>query len=546
MSLPLDVDAWLARAVPHGSPTRTVPVSSGVGGDEGRAIDLLRAAWPGVGNRHVASMALAGALVRLGWDEDRAVTFMMGVCGTDEPKRRGLVRDAMAKRAAGTAYTGWTTLGDLVVGGMDVVKVVRDVGGLGEEKVDGSVLDGLLGTGAVDAGEGRPGIESIFTWKHDGVLPDPVYTVSEWFVEGDVSMLVARGSSMKTWVALSIAKAVAQGKPWLGRYPVIGGKVAVIDFENGDYLIEKRLRILGGGRLENLGTVSYPDLYMPDKQTWDALAGMGLKLLVIDSFYACCPDLNENDSRVAGVLQTAAKFAAKNKCTVIFIHHQGKGSKDDQRDVIRGSSAIFGACDAVYSFEKVPDEECPDGVKRSRMKVLKPGSGKPPMPIGLELTDEKGLVLWEGADAAAKTPEETSAAVRERIRLDIQANGPCVSANEIFRRIGGHRALILSEWKSMVEHEEITDMKNGYDIDSTERRTARILQATNKDHVGVRSKADLCRYAFVKGRHIDQLVDDGVLEYRVGTGGGAGYHEVKKSVNGANGVVKGVNGALRG
>ena len=104
-------------------------------------------------------------------------------------------------------------------------------------------------------------------------------------------------------------------------------------------------------------------------RTWIALAALGLELLVVDSFNAASPEADENDARSALMLQHAGRFANATGCTVIFIHHARKGSGGDRRESVRGSTAIFAACDRVFEFDELEKRE--GGVVLSTMRSTK-------------------------------------------------------------------------------------------------------------------------------------------------------------------------------
>ncbi len=138
MPQPCDVDAFLggsqipapAAHAPHETKppgdvrdSQTANVSS----SHELAAALLGEAWPAPGTRHLATMALAGALVRH-TDDETAIAFVERVReiagATDKPwKARSLVLEARAKSLADDPFTGWPALADLV--GAEVVRDVR-------------------------------------------------------------------------------------------------------------------------------------------------------------------------------------------------------------------------------------------------------------------------------------------------------------------------------------------------------------------------------------------------------------------------------------
>jgi hypothetical protein len=105
-------------------PTPAAPPAAPAISARDTAAALLASAWPAKG-RHLAQLALAGALCRDGWSEADAVEMLCAVCRTagdeDRPKRAATCRDTWAAAARGPAYTGWKELtkyvGEPVVAG---------------------------------------------------------------------------------------------------------------------------------------------------------------------------------------------------------------------------------------------------------------------------------------------------------------------------------------------------------------------------------------------------------------------------------------------
>jgi hypothetical protein len=247
----------------------------------------------------------------------------------------------------------------------------------------------------------------------DAELPPISYLVDSLIGRGEVVMLVAHGNSLKTWLALSVGLSVASGRPWLGKYLVQRGRVAVLDFESGKYELVRRLKLIGARDADvgdNLLRCSYSEANLTDPEAWVDLAGLGLSLIIVDSFAAADPFSDENDKRSALLLKNAGAFAEATGCTVIVIHHARKGSGGDKRESVRGSTAIFAACDRIFEFSDL--EEVGDAVKVT-MGPIKPGAGKRPSPVRVSLTDQ-GLsaVPIEVATEDEESPED-------RIRKDI-------------------------------------------------------------------------------------------------------------------------------
>jgi hypothetical protein len=88
------------------------------------AAALLARYWP-EGNRHDASLALAGGVLRAGWSVDDAAELVRVVCkvaSDPEAKNRvAAVRDTAAKLKADSPATGWPTLAGLLGDGGDAI-----------------------------------------------------------------------------------------------------------------------------------------------------------------------------------------------------------------------------------------------------------------------------------------------------------------------------------------------------------------------------------------------------------------------------------------
>ncbi|OWK39413.1 DUF3987 domain-containing protein [Fimbriiglobus ruber] len=92
---------------------------------------LLARYWPGRGSRHFAHLALAGGLLRQGWDITRVETFVAAVAAaTDDEETADRVRNVAGtadRIAGGEPATGWPKLIDLLGDrGKAIVDTVRE------------------------------------------------------------------------------------------------------------------------------------------------------------------------------------------------------------------------------------------------------------------------------------------------------------------------------------------------------------------------------------------------------------------------------------
>ena len=88
-----------------------------------KAQALLAAAWPAVGTRHDAKLAMSGGLARDGWPQTEVLEFMGALPTEDASKLAADVRSTYERMTAGKAFTGWRNLESYV--GAGVVSDVR-------------------------------------------------------------------------------------------------------------------------------------------------------------------------------------------------------------------------------------------------------------------------------------------------------------------------------------------------------------------------------------------------------------------------------------
>jgi hypothetical protein len=196
---------------------------------------------------------------------------------------------------------------------------------------------------------------------------------------GATHMIAGYGFSGKTLALQSAMLSLAAGRPVWGAYKGQQSRVLHVDMEQGDRLTRRRYQRLGaamGVDLASLGdtlalaVMPQPQLSLTREHfvRWrDIMAGRDL--MVVDSLRAASGGQDENSSDIRSCLDMLGELSEATQCRPVLIHHSRKPQKDDPggRFTIRGSSAIYDACDAVYMFSAVKGE--PISVEQAKART---------------------------------------------------------------------------------------------------------------------------------------------------------------------------------
>lgn len=362
---------------------------------------------------------------------------------------------------------------------------------------------------------GRPEVLSPIKWGGwDQPIFPPVYLLEGLIPEGKVCTFFAEGGSVKTWSAFALAISVATGRPWLG-HTVKQGRVVYMDYEDGRYEFQRRMRILNGG-LEDIPSLGYwygaPYLHKPD--TWKILAPLDLTLLVIDALSSGVPgDSDENASAFSEAVKLAGRFTEIG-CTVLIIHHANK------QGGIRGHSSVRDQSDVVFKFEPVSET---DDIKRMRMICDKPGPQKKPAPVNVELSD-KGLQTFEDEAHETGRNAETPVAIADAILLALK-DGPILTKEKIRDAVGKDRGKVFKEIDALTKAKRIVFIEEiGYVLDDPKARERRVF-AQIKTYAGWTSAAKLAKAAYVTTRFVEDMLTRGVIYPRSESGELGGFIE---------------------
>jgi hypothetical protein len=232
---------------------------------------------------------------------------------------------------------------------------------------------------------------------YDGAEPEELPMLIQGFMPKGVGFLGSLSGIGKTWVALSIAKALTSGLPLWGVF-LVKKKTAVL------YLIPEASDASFKRRLANMRITQDKNLFRFRTITQGATRPLSDPLTI-----AMVQELGKNGRNVLVVVDTAVRFfnggdenAAKENnlvvdsdmlrsigADVLFLHHSPKATKDAAEltleNTLRGSGDFGAMSDFVYGFRR--DEGLfsqGEGPEEVEVMCVKPRDFEPPLPFRLQ------------------------------------------------------------------------------------------------------------------------------------------------------------------
>lgn len=246
-------------------------------------------------------------------------------------------------------------------------------------------------TGTIDdfpiVGEAKTDKGLRFLQLRDFAEPNPPpYMVKGLIEQGSLIGLIGQRKGGKTYIALDLAFATAQGREWAGAKVVTPGPVLWIAAEGARSLATRR----APQWLAHYGDADikvYPRaVNMRSKEHVQAIveAARGARLVIIDSLRRVTPGAKENQSdEFAVALANAEHIALETGATVCIIAHAGKADATSAR----GTSAIEDSLEIAFAVEKI------DGAYKMTLPFARDEDGdESPRYFTLTRIEPKGLV----------------------------------------------------------------------------------------------------------------------------------------------------------
>jgi len=246
-------------------------------------------------------------------------------------------------------------------------------------------------------------------------------------------MMGGREKSGKSLLEFGISSCAASGGGSLAGIAIAPAKTLIIDAENGEREIHRRLHAIGldpvfakmlvivevrGFELrEDLDrVVDLIDRHRPDR-------------VVMDSFRSLWRGDEHDNAEVAEALDPVRALAHDREVAIDMVHHAQKGG-----DEYRGSTAIGACVDWVVMLSRVREDD-----DRTRRKLSNPmariGRERPDRWLSIRSEDDDGPVSIEKAEPykRPKPRDEKSQAVLDALTGDVQSEREIAAESDVPR-----------------------------------------------------------------------------------------------------------------
>ena len=262
-------------------------------------------------------------------------------------------------------------------------------------------------------------------------------------VAGGLGILYGKPGLGKSWFAVSLARSMARGEPWMGIPTVPSGvRAGVVQLELGAFTLQERLITLGAGtheRDQEIKVVCRPrlrglvDLFraqgdIDDLHEW--ISDDKLDVLFIDAL-SRAHSANENKAEELGqVIARLDVIRHETGCAIVPIHHETKATDKDPNnhlDALRGTTRLQSDPTLLVRVQQLR------GIRR--IVFAKVSEGAEPHPIYFRLGED-------GQPEVIPAPEDVSDANRDRVLKSVSGFGRPVQISEVMSATRMTRATV--------------------------------------------------------------------------------------------------------
>lgn len=231
----------------------------------------------------------------------------------------------------------------------------------------------------------RPSWRAQFKTKSEMDSSPIEFPISDFLPEG-ITFIGGLSGSGKTWLGLSMAKAICAGEAFLGRFAVNErSNVLYLVPESGERAFRERMEIMGIPDDESFlcRTMSDGPMDLDNPDLESAVFDLN-PVVFLDTLIRFSDTDNENDASQSARVLAKAIFAliASGAKAVVCLHHSTKVSGSQVvtlENTLRGSGDLGAMADAVYSL-RVQDSN----LLRIRVQSVKTRDFEPVKPFVIQ------------------------------------------------------------------------------------------------------------------------------------------------------------------
>lgn len=187
-------------------------------------------------------------------------------------------------------------------------------------------------------------------------FPEQQWIVERLIPANSITIMSAEPNSYKTYMLLEIALKATQGELLFNQFETQPARVLMVDEDNGEWLLNKRLKQLGAAEDLPIYYYSYDGFLVKDGQVTTLLEKckeLDINLVMID----CLARIHTSDENVAAdmsaLFRQLRRLTVKG-ITVILTHHNRKpgSNQSNARHDMRGSSDILASVDCHIAIRR--------------------------------------------------------------------------------------------------------------------------------------------------------------------------------------------------
>lgn len=249
------------------------------------------------------------------------------------------------------------------------------------------------------------------------------WLIENLWLDNAVGLIGGEPKSYKTFAAMSLAVAVASGKPCFGHYVVKRqGPVVLYAAEDSLALVKDRIAGISTAMEADFATLDLHVVTTPkfridsdvDRKKMEALL-QSLKpvLLIMDPFVRL-HRVDENSSgEVAGLLSWLRDLQRQYSINIVMVHHARKRAGNERPgQSLRGSSELHAWGDSNLYLRRMADEDYYVDLTIEHRAA----PSQSDIQLRLQTCDDRPYLVYEGGEPSSRTPPSAEERIIEALQ----------------------------------------------------------------------------------------------------------------------------------